>query len=143
MKIHPGRHMADVQSGCTVFLIGLRVNKLWKLPRILWVNKEFNKMMKELQQQPELGLLHFESWFGNPTLMVQYWQSREHLFGYSRNPELSHASAWGKYMRKLGQSSDFGLWHETYDITPETSESMYLNMPPFGLGKAVGTAEKE
>lgn len=142
MKIRSGRYCAGFEGKIAVFLIGLRVNRWWKLPRILWVNRDFNKMMAELEQNPDFGLLGYESWLGNPTLMVQYWRSRDHLFEYARNPNASHAPAWGKYMRTLGSSNDFGLWHETYEITPGTSESLYLNMPGFGLGKATTLRSK-
>jgi hypothetical protein len=31
-----------------------------------------------------------------------------------------------------------GVWHETYCVAPGGYENVYVNMPPFGLGK-VGT----
>ncbi|MFI4928389.1 MAG: monooxygenase family protein [Burkholderiales bacterium] len=29
------------------------------------------------------------------------------------------------------------MWHETYATSPGSHESVYLNMPPFGAGRAV------
>jgi hypothetical protein len=29
-----------------------------------------------------------------------------------------------------------GIWHETYAASPGSYENVYVNMPPFGLGKA-------
>ena len=29
-----------------------------------------------------------------------------------------------------------GLWHETYVVHTGTHENIYVDMPPFGLGKA-------
>jgi hypothetical protein len=29
-----------------------------------------------------------------------------------------------------------GIWHETYKIAPGGYENVYVNMPPFGLGRA-------
>lgn len=31
------------------------------------------------------------------------------------------------------------MWHETYRVAAGDRETIYLNMPPFGFGKAVGT----
>jgi hypothetical protein len=28
-----------------------------------------------------------------------------------------------------------GVWHETYVVEPGNYENIYVNMPPFGLGK--------
>jgi len=33
-----------------------------------------------------------------------------------------------------------GVWHETYEIKPGNWESIYVNMPPFGAGKAFGAS---
>lgn len=38
----------------------------------------------------------------------------------------------------MGTSGDVGIWHETYKISRENYECVYVNMPEFGLGK-VGT----
>ncbi len=32
-----------------------------------------------------------------------------------------------------------GLWHETFVVPAGSYESVYVNMPPFGLGEARGT----
>jgi len=29
-----------------------------------------------------------------------------------------------------------GIWHETYQVARGAYENIYVNMPPFGLGKA-------
>jgi hypothetical protein len=38
--------------------------------------------------------------------------------------------------KRLGSNGDIGIWHETYLIEPGRYESVYNNMPPFGLGPA-------
>ena len=35
---------------------------------------------------------------------------------------------------------DVGIFHETYRVGPGTAESLYANLPPFGMGQAVGQA---
>ena len=36
----------------------------------------------------------------------------------------------------IGTSGDVGIWHETYLVGEGRHESVYVNMPPFGLGRA-------
>jgi hypothetical protein len=36
----------------------------------------------------------------------------------------------------VGTNGSVGIWHETYAVSPGTYENVYVNMPPFGLGKA-------
>jgi len=36
----------------------------------------------------------------------------------------------------IGNSGDVGVWHETYLVNKNCDESLYINMPRFGLAKA-------
>lgn len=36
----------------------------------------------------------------------------------------------------VGTNGDVGIWHETYTIGAGAYESVYVNMPAFGLGAA-------
>ena len=40
--------------------------------------------------------------------------------------------------RRSGGSGNVGIWHEMYQISDGAFESIYSNMPPYGLGKAGG-----
>ena len=66
---------------------------------------------------------------------VQYWKDFDSLEAYARNPDHQHLPAWAKFNRLRAASPDVGVWHETYEIDPGKWESIYVNMPPFGLGK--------
>ena len=80
------RLTATVDGGFVVFLIGMRINKPWKIPSWLPVVTAMPRMLKELSARPELGLLGFENWFGLTNAMViQYWRSFEHLEAYARS----------------------------------------------------------
>jgi hypothetical protein len=95
------------------------------------------RMIIELSQKPELGLLHARTHFGFPDIMVvQYWRSFEHLEAYARAREHAHLPAWQAFNRAVASNGDVGIWHETYLISPGRHESVYNNMPPFGLGAA-------
>ena len=55
------------QNEFVVFMIGMRVNKPWKLHKWLPVGRAMGRMLKELSQAEDLGLRHVESWFGRPS----------------------------------------------------------------------------
>lgn len=115
-----------------VFIIGMRVNKWWKVHKWLPVALAMPRMLKELKAHPELGLIGMES---SGTFFVQYWESFEKLEKFARSKDHSHFPAWSRFMKKVGSSGDVGIWHETYKIKPEDYECIYGNMPDFGLGK--------
>jgi hypothetical protein len=119
-----------------VFLIGMRINRLWKVHKWLPVARAMPRMIKELSTQREHGFLGAEQWFGNPTLMLQYWRSFEELERYAKNRSAQHLPAWAAFNRAVGSGGDVGIWHETYRIGPGRYEAVYGNMPAFGLGTA-------
>ena len=94
------------------------------------------RILKELEAHPELGCLGGRQWFGNPTILVQYWKSFESLEQFAKNPNQPHLPAWAAFNRKVASNGDVGIWHETYRVTAGNYECIYNNMPPFGLGKA-------
>ncbi len=132
---------ARLEGSFCVFLIGMRINRPWKLHRWLPIARDMPRMLAELQRQPELGLLGGEMWFGRTTLMLQYWRSFEALTEYARRPDLAHLPAWQRFRRHFGDSGDVGIYHETYRVSDGYYEVIYHNMPAFGLGK-VGKLEE-
>lgn len=134
-KIINERMTADVEGDFVIFLIGLRINKIWKVHKWLPVILAMPKMLKELYQDPELGFVSQESWFGRTTIMVQYWKSFEQLEAYAKNKTLNHLPAWTEFNKTVGSSGDVGIWHETYHCKKGQHESIYNHMPRFGLAK--------
>ena len=131
-----GRLTARFEGEVVVFLIGMRVNRLWKVHKWLPVARAMPQMLRELRADPESGLLGFESWVGNPTISLQYWRSFEHLERYAKDSARLHRPAWAAFNRAVGNNGDVGVWHETYRIRPGDYECIYNNMPPFGLARA-------
>jgi hypothetical protein len=84
MKTHNERvtHNASAEP-MVVFLIGMRVNRWWKVQQWLRTALAMPRMLRELAEHPELGLLGAHSWFGRTTIMVSYWKSVDHLFAYA------------------------------------------------------------
>lgn len=122
-----------------VFLIGMRVNKPWKVHKWFPVARAMGRMLSELQQTRNLGLKHVESWGGRTSIMVQYWESFDALEDYATNKSAKHVPAWGEFNKLVGSNGDVGIWHETYVVKPGTFECVYNNMPRFGLSRAFET----
>jgi hypothetical protein len=116
-----------------VFLIGMRVNRWWKMHRWLRVALAMPRMLRELGQKPELGFLGAEQWFGRTTLMLQYWRSMDALLSYAKSRDASHLPAWRSFNKLVGTGGDVGIWHETYRVRAGDYENIYVNMPRFGL----------
>jgi hypothetical protein len=132
-KVIPSRMSAEVEGEFVVFLIGMRINKPWKVHKWLPVLLQMPKLLKELEAQPESGFLGHN---GMGKVMVQYWRSFEHLEAYARAKDKQHWPAWVEFNRRMGGSrGDVGIWHETYRIQPGQFEAIYSGMPPYGLGK--------
>ena len=131
------RVSAEVDGDLTVFLIGMRINRFWKVSRWLSVVREMPAMLDELGRNPEIGLLHSRALFGIRNIAIlQYWKSAEHLQAYARSPDRAHLAAWRRFNDTIGTSGDVGIWHETYVVPRGNAESIFVNMPRYGLGLA-------
>ncbi len=138
MKRHlnGGRFTATMEEDFVVFLIGSRLNRLRDAPKMIRIARQMRAMQKELQEAPDLGLLHMEDFFGRVTVSVQYWRDFESLENYAKSNHQSHLPAWREYNRLIRDSGTIGVWHETYRVRASDHESVYVNMPTFGLANA-------
>ena len=134
--IRPERLTATLDGDFVVFLIGMRINSPLKIHKWLPVARAMPRMIEELYRKPELGFLHAESWFSRTIVIVQYWRSMEQLLSYAKSRESEHLPAWQAFNKAVGTDGTVGIWHETYAASPGSYENVYVNMPPFGLGKA-------
>ncbi len=128
------RMTVNLEGDFVVFLIGMRINRLWKLNKWLPVAAAMPKMIKELYQKPESGFLGAQVFGGIPPVMVQYWRSFEHLEAYAKDRNGLHYPAWKAFNTKVKSNGDVGIWHETYKINAGNYECIYNNMPKYGLG---------
>ena len=136
-KIYPGMYTARIEGPFIVFLIGMRINKFFAVRRWMSVAASMGPMMAELQRQPELGLLHFQTslnWRG--VMVTQYWRSFDHLHAYAHARNAKHLPAWAEFNRRIGSDGSVGIWHETYSVQAGNYETVYGNMPRFGLANA-------
>jgi hypothetical protein len=135
------RMAARLEGEFVVFLIGMRINRWWKVHRWLRVSLAMPRMLRELEAKPELGFLGYEQWPGRTILVLQYWRSMDALLAYAKNRVAAHLPAWRAFNKLVGTNGDVGIWHETYRVRAGDYENIYVNMPPFGLGKVGALAE--
>ena len=130
------RLTARLDGDFVVFLIGMRINRPLRVDRWMPVATAMPRMIRELYAHPELGFLHAESWFSRTLVMVQYWRSMDRLLAYAKDRDAAHLPAWRAFNRAIGTDGSVGIWHETYRASAGSHETVYVNMPPFGLGRA-------
>jgi len=130
----PNRVAAEIEGDFVVFIIGFRINRLWRLDAWLPVFLAMPKMLRELAQHPKLGLLGGQ--FAGFTL-VQYWRSTEALNAYAKAREHEHLPAWKAFNRNARKAAGaVGIWHETFRVAAGQYETVYIDMPRHGLGTA-------
>lgn len=135
VQIYNERMTAELDDEVVVFLIGMRINKLWKVNKWRPVTGAMPGMLTEFYANPERGLISHESWFGRTSIMMQYWRSFEHPENYARNKNAAHLPAWAEFNKHVGSNGDVGIWHETYLVKKGAYEGIYNNIPQFGLGR--------
>ena len=142
--VHPGRFTADLgdRTDVVVFIIGMRINRLWQFWKWLPVFAAMPTMVNELCSDPSLGLLARPStcMSGRVFLLVQYWRSFEDLERFARAPQGTHLTAWRAFNRKIRDNGAVGIFHETYRVPATAIEAVYGNMPVFGLAAATSHA---
>ncbi|WP_461026940.1 DUF4188 domain-containing protein [Streptomyces sparsus] len=132
---------AAARGEVTVFLIGMRINRWRAVGSWLPVLRAMPRMLKELSNDPDSGLLAARTLLGSPRFfcVVQYWSSPEKLLAYASAPDRQHRPAWSAFHRRARENAGaVGIWHETYVVPAGRYESMYGWVPPIGLGQATG-----
>jgi hypothetical protein len=138
-ELQSRRFRADFPEGTVVFMIGMRVNALRRVREWVPVFMAMPKMMRELADHPELGVLGAESWMRwREPMLVQYWRDMDSLMRYATSRDDEHLPAWAAFNRRARESTSVGIWHEAYEVDPEASHIVYRDMPAFGMGKAIG-----
>ena len=135
--IFNGRYTADIEGDFVVFNIGMRINRVRAWRQWMPASRAMQPMLEALYKHPELGFLGgqgFLYWRG--IALVQYWRSFEHLEHFARDPKLTHLNAWKQFNKAVGGDGSVGIWHETYLVRAGEYESVYGNMPRFGLAAA-------
>ncbi|MET0545200.1 MAG: DUF4188 domain-containing protein [Caulobacterales bacterium] len=137
-KIFRGRYTARIDEPFILFVIGMRVNSFWKIWEWAPVFAAMPKMLNELYSNPSSGFLGAQMFLTlrQPVLM-QYWRDFDALLAYAHDQSGAHFPAWAEFNRKAGRSGSVGVWHESYRIEKGAAESIYSNMPLWGMAKAL------
>ena len=138
----PVRTMANVKEPLVLFLIGMRINTIWRVWEWLPSFLAMGPMIVELAKNPGLGFLSARTEIAGRTItVIQYWKSFDALEAYAANSEQKHRPAWTAFYRRSARGTGaVGIFHETYVVRPGDVESLYVDMPAdFGLGAVVGT----
>lgn len=134
--VREGRWTARVDGDFVVFLIGARLD--WRHPlrsfQDLGGMQGMPVMLKRLAQDPDSGMLGFETY--GLTMNVQYWRSFEDLERFANDEDDLHRPVWRTYWKRVGRSGRTGIWHETFLVRDGEFESVYGNMRPHGLARA-------
>lgn len=141
MAIMAGRHTAAFSGPVVVFVIGMRINHLFRLHKWLPVARAMRPMITELSRDADSGFLGAEFMIAGlrTVLTVQYWRDFDSLEAYARDRDRKHWPAWTAFNKAVGASGAVGIFHETYCVAADGHETIYANMPPFGLGRLKGT----
>lgn len=137
------RTTAAAEGDVVVLLIGMRINRFRAVHHWLPVLLAMPRMLRELGSRPERGLLGHVLLTASPRTyyVVQYWESKEKLYAYAHAPDAAHHAAWAFINRKERAGKvrgHVGLWHEAYVVPQGNYESIYADMPAFGLAAAHG-----
>lgn len=137
LKLYPGRYTAHSEEPFVVFLIGMRVNRLFALHKWLPTSRAMSRMLRVLRDHPEKGFLSGELiLYGRGIGLIQYWRSFDDLERFAREPSDPHVDAWKRFNRVIGADGTVGFWHESYLVDPRRFEAVYGNMPVFGVAAA-------
>ena len=122
-EINRGRFTAAHDRDVVVFLIGMRVNKPWKVRQWWPVFSAMPRMLADLSRDPDSGLLGFRGFFGvRSATLLQYWESIAKLAGFAGDPARGHRPAWLAYFRDSFADGAVGIWHETYVVPARSHE---------------------
>jgi len=138
--INKGRFTASFSQPVTVFIIGMRLNRLLRVDKWLPVARAMGPMLRELAARPESGFLGSETMLRDlrTGCLLQYWRDFESLEAYARDRDQSHWPAWTAFNKAVGADGTVGIFHETYVVPAGGYETIYANMPPIGLGRITG-----
>lgn len=143
--IHKGRHTAAAAAPLVVFVIGLRVNRALAVHKWLPVARAMGPMLAELAADGDSGFMGAETLWQpwRTVLLLQYWRDFDALERYARADDRQHLPAWAAFNRAIGSDGSVGIFHETYCVPAGGSETIYANMPAFGLGAVAGLVPAE
>ncbi|MFC6067087.1 DUF4188 domain-containing protein [Streptomyces ochraceiscleroticus] len=136
-----GRNTAAATGDLVVFIVGMRINRLRALRDWVPVSRATGPVIRELLAARDSGLLGSRTRLGPPRVIevIQYWESQEKLLAYASDAQWQHRPAWAAFNRRVRESRGaVGIFHENYTVRAGAYETIYVDMPPYGLAAATG-----
>ncbi len=137
MQIFNGKYTSKPEEPFVLFIFGMRINNLFFI--WLWIPFliRLYRMVRRLRNFPDSGLMNAHLFFTGKGLgVMQYWESFDKLENFALDSNDMHVPNNKKYKKSVGKSGRVGIWHETYVIDQCKFETLYYNMPKWGLAKA-------
>lgn len=138
------RKTANPKNETILFIVGMRINKLWAIHRWFPVFSSMPKMLREQLKDRSLGMIGEPRTYisGRLIQVQQYWKDFESLEKYAKKANLNHYPNWKKFNKRSKNNDAVGIYHETYIINKGNYENIYVNIPhEILLGSSVGTSE--
>ena len=136
------RVMPKAQQDFIVFVVGMRINRLWAVHQWMPVMIAMPMMFIEQMKNREIGVIGTPRTFvsGRLIQVQQYWKTYEDLERYAKGD--LHLPAWSRFNKAARKSKAVGIYHETYKVVAGTYEGIYVNVDePILLGSAIGVEE--
>lgn len=140
VDVKAGRYTANYPDGFVVLLIGLRINKLWRVSEWWPVMRASFAMTEEALKLPNTPLLNSNTvWSVSDKrvfFFIQHWRSFEELMVWANSPNLQHKPAQKAFFKRTAYNGNVGVWHEAYKVGAGQFEAIYANMPSSSLAAA-------
>ena len=114
----------------------MRVNTLRGALQAPWIGQAMGSMQRYLATTPDSGWLWGTNWFGRTTILLSYWRSAADVQRFASDADAPHLQPWRRFVREVGDSRHIGVWHELFTVRADDYESVYVNMPLFGVAGA-------
>ena len=137
MRINNGKYTSKPEDPFVLFVFGMRINRslfLWLWFPFVFV---FYRMVKRLRKFKDSGMLNAHLiLMPRGVGVIQYWESFDKLEKFAKDKNDTHVPNNKRFKKFVGNSGIVGIWHETYLVDNDKFETMYYNMPKWGLAKA-------
>src|SRR5258708_22353528 len=96
----------------------MRFKKPWKVNRWGPVATAMPRMLRALDQHPELGCLGCQQWFGRTTMLLQYWRGFRSLARFAPGKDLPPLEPWRPFKPAIPAIGGVGGSPEAYHAPP-------------------------
>jgi len=96
-----GRWTHEHDGDLTVFLIGMRINRVWRPDAWGPVVAAMGPMLAELTRDPDSGFLGYQMQVGlRGPVLIQYWRSPQDVYTYASDRDSAHRPAWRAFNKR-------------------------------------------